>query len=414
MGQKNKKPLIGDLSKTNIAIFGAGTVGNRDLETLASLGFQVIFSKYGASSDIKLEELLEVQKRLGQKLVGYAARGSNLNERIDAINKAGFDCQGSVDDIDYDKVDLVIDATNNREERNWLEIYGPHNLAFAINGGSQGRIVNNLFYAGVPKSVVDENHLPYLTNNAKIVSCNTHCMTTAIGLLKETLDSFGRDFKEYIKHIDTTFNRRHEDPNKGKSLPWDVTVTRKPYHLEEVAFLQPETKGLLGSDYSKWATEYFHNISMDIDFKKSIPDDFVDAFKLAIQIYPRAIYTEDDLSHKKTIVAAAKANIPDGDIPFPVYMVRKIHDTRIKIYALTPQRGIVTPSTADYAIMRTQQVPWKEAFEYVNSNALFRGHNFLHIANSVQDNLRQYNLTKAEENILLKQWVKGFKSKKLF
>ena len=383
---------------------GAGTVGNRSAEVISSLGYNVSLCKYdGDPDDIKTQELKQVYQRNDQQkntpMRMYAARGSNLKKRIKRLDTAGFNCNSSIDDLDFSTIDLVIDATNGRENRNYLEIYKPNNIPFAINGGGLDRIVDSNYFAGVPGSIISEGGNNHISKNVKIVSCNTHCGTTALGILREVINKYqkeGGDDLGGVKFIDITYLRRHEDPHKGKSKPEFVNIQSKDYHLEELYSLIPQTDGKAHSTVSKWPTEYFHNVIMDIDFNQKLFPEIVEKYKLALQEYPRSIFVENELDHEKTIKATSWAGIPDGDLPFPVYMVKQIHDQKLKIYGLTPQRGIVAPSTADYVLMRMEGLNWKEAFDKVNENAIYRGKSFEHIANSVQDNLRFFEKRKKE------------------
>ena len=122
--------------KKNILIMGAGTVGNRSAEVISSLGYNVSLCKYdGDPDDIKTQELKQVYQRNDQQkntpMRMYAARGSNLKKRIKRLDTAGFNCNSSIDDLDFSTIDLVIDATNGRENRNYLEIYKPNNIPYA-------------------------------------------------------------------------------------------------------------------------------------------------------------------------------------------------------------------------------------------------------------------------------------------
>jgi len=60
----------------------------------------------------------------------------------------------------------------------------------------------------------------------------------------------------------------------------------------------------------------------------------------------------------------------------------------MKLLALTPQRGIVAPSTVDYVLMRTGVCSsWQEAFDLTNEQGLYRGKDFIHLKNALQYNL---------------------------
>ena len=83
-----------------------------------------------------------------------------------------------------------------------------------------------------------------------------------------------------------------------------------------------------------------------------------------------------------------------GDVPFPVFLIHQLGRYKIRVLALTPQRGIVAPSTADYVLLRTGRVPqaqsWQDVFMFTNANARYRDETFSHIKNAIQDNLDKY------------------------
>jgi len=416
---KNAKNSIKEayLMKDKILIMGAGTVGTRDADVLLSLGTPVVLCKYDArEDDIKTQELKALLKRHKDaleagKIEVRAARGSDLEERVGNLNSIVGRCDGSIDDLDFKEVALAIDCTNKMEGRNYDEIYNKHNLDFAINGGGQGKFVSNLHFASVPNSRVQEHLEDYITGNAKIVSCNTHAITTLIGIMKGVLGK-GDEFRNHFRDpVMVDFLRRHEDPHKGKKPSEYVEVEHKRYHAEEVEDLHSELtnwfqgrepldprqysaglEGLLSSK-SKWPTEYFHTLLVTFDFKDPISNSLLDDIRLQIHSYPRAILTEDSICHEKTKKAAEWARVKDADIPFPVFMVERYGRHHLRVYGLTPQRGIVAPSTADYALLRTGKAStWEEAFKHVNENAKYRDETFLHVKNSVQYNLANYGV----------------------
>ena len=395
--------------KERVLIMGAGTVGSRDADVLLSLGIPVILCKYDAlEDDIKTQELKAIINRHKKDLIEVrAARGSNIEERIEHLSHHLGSCEGSIDNMDFRTVSLAIDCTDKKKDvRNYAEIYEPKGLKFAVNGGGDDKLIKNLYFASVPNSKIQENLQTYAENNAKIVSCNTHAITTLLGLMKGILGK-GKDFKEKLRDtILVDFSRRYEDPHKGKPVPQYVSLKHKEYHVEEVESIHPETEKLVDTTYSKWPTQYFHNITATFSLKDKVTASLVDDLRLAIQNYPRAILVEDELCHERTMNAAKWARISDADVPFPLYMVDKAGENYLRVYALTPQRGIVAPSTADYALLRLGMIPslssitkptqeldstaWERIFNFVNKTAKYRNENFTHIKNSIQDNLANY------------------------
>ena len=382
-----------------ILINGAGTVGNRGADVLLSMGVPVFMCKYNASEDdIKTKELKALLNRYKNSKVGeipvYATRGSDLEERIENIKQHTGRCDGSIDTLPFNDVALAIDCTPGMDIRNHLDIYAPNDIPFAINGGGDDKLIERLYWASIPNSTTHENPNIYKKRNAKIVSCNTHAITTALSVLKEAIGP--NDFKEKLRDkIYIDFARRHDDPHKGKERPLFVTTQRKQYHTDEVYFLVPEVNCELDTTVSKWPTEYFHNITMIIDLKDEVTGKDLDKTRLAFQTYPRAILEEYELGHERTKTAAEWSHIQDADIPFPVYMVNRAGDYKIVINGLTPQRGIVAASTADYVLWRTN---WfkdlktiGDVFNYTNSNAKYRNESFQHIKGGVQDNLAKFD-----------------------
>jgi hypothetical protein len=353
----------------------------------------VHLAKYDAAKDadgqyeIKTKELKDVYDRHpGAAVRMYAARGSDLEARIERLDNAGFNCHGSTDDIDFKNISLCIDASNGRERRNISEVYQPNGVPFALNGGSDPSLVNHRYFASFPDCPATDNAAGLLRNDALITSCNTHCVSTAVSLLRQVV---GReDFAERIRDITVTFCRRHEDPHKGKAKPEFTSMKVKDYHLDEIVDLVPETSGLINSVVSKWPTEYFHTLVLDFDFHGPVSDRLIRRYYRAIESYRRCIAVTNEVSHEKTIQAAHWAGIEDGDIPFPVYLLDRVSKYKMKLLALTPQRGIVAPSTVDYALLRTGVCrSWQEAFDLTNEKGLYRGKDFIHLKNAVQYNL---------------------------
>jgi hypothetical protein len=388
-----------------VLIMGAGTVGNRSADVLLSLGIPVVLCKYDAAQDeIKSQELKALLERyasseVGKRLTTYAARGRNVEERAKNLEKYVGRCGGSIDDLDFETVELVIDATDGLEVRNHAEIYRPHKLPFAINGGGDTTLVKGFYFASVPNSRVAERWKEYRDRDAEIVSCNTHCVTTALAMLSGMYES-PEEMRSRVRDIDVMFARRHDDPHKGKKPPQFVTMTPKRYHIDEVEYLLPASRGMIETTVSKWPTEYFHNVVITIDFHEPLSDEFVEELRYQFLIYPRCILVENELSHQKTIDAARWAKIPDGDIPFPVYLIHSVGRYKVRVLALTPQRGIVAPSTADYVLLRSGRVPqaqrWQDVFSFTNANARYRDQSFGHIKNSIQDNLDKFEEKKKQ------------------
>ncbi len=418
-----------------VLINGAGTVGSRMADVLTSLGITPLLCKYKARerivdgdevkwgdlqfSTVELQELYA--NHSSTKFELFAARGSLLETRVTHLNDVGLNCKGSIDDAPWDRIDLVIDASPNSGVawRNHNELYAPgkkrdRGVPFSVQGGHDSRLVDSLFFAGIPGTVVDDPEMQetYQSRNAKVVSCNTHAITTALALLRGVL---AEEFPDMVDYIDLSFDRRHQDPNMGGERPLFTTgLEEKDYHLDELFSLLPATDGRAGSDVRKNTSEYFHNVGIIVDFREAIPRRVIDRYKVAIASYERAIFTDGPLGQERVAVAAAEAGIMDADIPFPVYRVDqpKRNSRKLKIHCLTPQRSIVSPSTVDHILMRTEGLTFREAFDKVNTQGCWRGHSFGHVMNSIQDNLSHYAHTSASEEEILRGAMRAYNGPK--
>lgn len=384
-------------SRNSILIMGAGTVGSRIGDILLSLdpAIEVAFCKSDARMDgkipgefeIKTRELQEVCARYpGRKIAVYAAAGPDLDRRVDNLRRAGLPCRGGIAELDFRTVALAIDTSNGAEVANEAAYYRPHGIPAAFVGGPRRGLPDSRVYAGVPNSVVDADPETYRSGNVTVVSCNTHCIITALGMLKRVTG--GEDFRRLVRHIDITFCRRHEDPHRGVPKPEFVSLALKPYHVQEVEALLPETAGLLTTTVSKWPTEYFHTVIINVEFHAPLSSELVADYLAALEQYDRCIVTEGAVDHQQTIEAAWRAGIRDGDIPFPVFRAARAGRYTLKVLALTPQRGIVAPSTADLALFRTGRArSWREAFAQVNAHGRYRGHPFGLIKRVMEEHL---------------------------
>ncbi|MFQ5656328.1 MAG: hypothetical protein ACE5G5_02210 [Candidatus Methylomirabilales bacterium] len=392
------KDETGVQKKTSVLIMGAGTVGTRIGDVLLSSGLNIHlkFCKYNAQMDklipgefeVKTRELRELCDRYPEKKIEvYAALGPDPEKRVENLRRAGLDCRGSINDMDFSTIALAVDTSNGAEFENFENFYEPNNVPFAFVGGGRTKLQGNLLYAGVPNTWIEVESEAYRKSNVTVVSCNTHCILTAMGKLKEVLG--GEQFEGLIRHIDITFCRRHEDPHRGVPKPEFTSLAIKRYHVDEIEALIPETHGRITTTVSKWPTEYFHTLIVDFEFDGAVPNWVLDGYAMALERYERCILTHQEIDHKKTIEIAWALGIRDGDIPFPIYLVNKAGKYKIKVLALTPQRGIVAPSTSDYVVMRTGRTKtWREAFGVINARAKYRGHTFSSIKANLQGNLK--------------------------
>lgn len=446
------------MSEGAIVLMGAGTVAKRDADLLSSLfpGRHIYLVKHdvkypehiaksiqqdvrgknpnisqdeieqlttwkkGEPVDVRTKELKQLFAWHPDRLGLYVAAGkpSTLESRIQRLESNGLPVQGVVyhpavfeseafkDDarrkklVLLDKVALAIDASpTGIDKRNVDEFYKPKNWAFCLNGGADGKIVNNRYFAGILGTTADYNCDEFKNENSMIVSCNTHAATTILALLQQTIApiSAGREnsdstFRSLVRDINITFLRRHEDPHTGKAKPEYLEIEARQKHVAEMEYLLPAAQGLITTEISKTAAEYFHTVLLEVNFHCPVYEKWVEKFRENVDNYPRTILVKGGISHEKTILAAGWSRLYDGDIPFPVCSIDTRGKYQIKVLMLTPQRGIVAPSTADIALLRLGKAETlQDAFAYTNEYGVYRKIPLRAIKNGVQDNLQNFN-----------------------
>jgi len=394
--------LDGLLTEKAVLINGAGTVGIRAADILLSLGIPVYFGKYGAEAgEIKTTELHALIQRyrgtpVGDRIKVFAApgKGRRIEDRIHDLQQLVGRCDGPIlDSMDATEVALAIDCTDGMEMRNHMDLYGPKGLPFAVNGGCKEKeLIGHRFFVGAPHSSVAGREEEYAAQNAMIVSCNSTCVSTAIGLFAETIGG-AENLGDLVSSLHIFYLRRVEDPHrpirKGKGLGTSK-IEDKPSHIAELESLYPPLRGRITTAVKILPTQYFHEVRMTFDLAGAAAN-LMDKLRLAFLTYPRCILAEGDaIDQNKALNAIAWAYIDDGDIPLPIYVLHQRNQHTVSISALTPQRGITAPGTTDYALLRLlpdRFKVWQDAAAYVNEHARWRGHRLSDIKGGVQDNL---------------------------
>lgn len=367
------------MSSNKIAIFGAGTIGGRLALSAGSLGYEILLVKRDGISK-ELQEFYNLHKGIPFKM--YAAKDEEnkvpLEKRIQNLNEAGYNCVGSTDDMPWKEIDLVIDATDNKNTvKKNVELYKLHKISFAVNGGAPNQVVKE-YFVSVPNASNLEN-----VGDSKLVSCNTTAVSLFLGnmLSVEELKNF--------RSAEISFNRRYEDSGKvGKVAPTFIDILRKDYHLEELDGLFPSLEPIkrISTYTSKWPTKHFHMLEAKIRFNKDISLNAIDELKQKLYESNRTLLVEDTLSQNDIVKYSKECQIPDADIPFPVYLIgqNKVDKDSITVHIATPQRSDVIPSITDYIQIRLGST-WKQAYENTNINATHYGKKLGELNKELQD-----------------------------
>lgn len=417
------------LTDKAVLIMGSGAVGVRNARLLLSLGVPVHFyvpevkreeEKEGRGRnrlDIETGELSNLLSQyagtpIGQRIKVFAALGDNPAQRKRQLQEALGMCHGSIADIGYQEAGLVIDCMAGEKKEDWVNLYKKWGLPFALHGDcKQPELVDGRFFVSTPQSSVTGRESEYVDNDTMLGSSNTTCVSTAIGLFMEAVGG-EKPFKDTVRDLDVFYLLRAEDPHGGIDQAKRLTsavITHKPYHVAELEYLYPALRGRITTKVMVIPTQYFHQVEMTFNLAGAYAILAMDKLKEHFQFYSRCIVVDgNELDHQKIMNAAAWAGIPDGDVPVPVYLLLRPDLYTITISALTPQRGITAPSTADYVLFRLlhEQFPTLEAAgKHVNERARWQngsqddqGHErrLVSLVHAIERNLSNYDRLKGE------------------
>jgi len=411
----------GNDKQYNILINGAGTVGSRLYDVLESMAgeynFKFFLCKYDAKTendklDIRTRELLDLltsyQTRNEPEL--YAAPGDNLGGRIKRLKEAGLPCKGSIEDLNFSDMDVIIDCSNIAG-RNKDDLYSSHpDVPILYNGGAVKEFKNMPIVCGINGTV-------YNADRERIhASCNTTRFTTSLIIMREVLGAQGiTGFEDQIRHISLVYDRRIDDPHvrikkKGQLIRkldkvdqevfrtlddgdlWQLfgSTEDKDYHLKELQNLVPETTGKFSSVVSTWPTRYFHNAKIEFHFHAPIAKKVVEQYREALRASDRVIYTDErKLDHKEVFRAAHFMGIPDGDLPVHVEYATAPDDFIVRSTGTTPMKGIVAiPTAATVLVTLGLAKDLAEAQGKVHEYARFKGIPLQETVSSTQYNLK--------------------------
>jgi len=405
----------------NILINGAGTVGSRLYDVLESMtgeyNFKFFLCKYDAKTengklDIRTRELLDLlnsyQTRNEPEL--YAAPGDDLGGRIKRLTEAELPCKGSIEDLNFSDMDVIIDCSNIAG-RNKDDLYTSHpNIPILYNGGAVKEFKNLPIVCGIKGTT-------YNSNKERIhASCNTTRFATSLLIMREVLGAQEiTGFEDQIRHISLVYDRRIDDPHvrikkkgqlRGKLDKVDQEVFRtlddgdlwqlfgstedKDYHLKELQNLVPETTGKFSSVVSTWPTRYFHNAKIEFHFHAPIAKKVVEQYREALRASDRVIYTDGrKLDHKELFRTAHFTGIPDGDLPVHVEYATSLDDYIVRSTGATPMRGIVAmPTAATILVTLGLAKDIAEGERKVYEHARYKGLTLQETVSSTQYNLK--------------------------
>lgn len=348
----------------SIFINGLGTVGSRIMRLSMGMDIPVIGAKNNAKEDdIKTKELIELFEEYGNPEM-YVVPGKNEDLRARNMEKIGFKVKGSVEDLDFNKVSYIVDASPKYKEiENYENFYKNLSHNFMIQGGGNEEIVDSC-YLSAPNAIGEKKWEDLKSKDIKQVSCNTTWAGTATGLILEVEppENIGSTFIQFL--------RRQYDPKripKNRKLRYGLKFKPNSHHKNDLEKVFKELEGKVESTAIKGPWQHYHFITMDVNFEEPLKTEEI---KEKFYEYPRGVFIENGFDMEEVISKTEKIGIPDGDTLLPIFGLSEIDEKTLNIYGLNPQRSVVALSTLD---MITEKYyfngnSWKESFDFVNEN----------------------------------------------
>ncbi len=379
------------MSKPWVLINGVGTVGVRAADILDSMGlFELVLAKHGANpSKRTTQNLLRLKDRYKGSFEIHASPGEDADFRVQEMRRVLGTCSGVLDDTFHWKgIDVVVDGSGVTPEivRANAEQYTARDLLFAINGGDPPEIVGHNYFAAVPGLRSWNNRGEVLGRNAKIVSCNSHAVGRAMGLLNVLFAKYG---PQAVRHVSAIFNRRYSDPgSKEPDVPFIDTI-HGAYHKAEIEQLVGSSiRGKHDMKRRKLGVQHFHTVDLSIAFDRQMSPDFFREYVANLRDDAWAIYlARDEFSQTILVEAAASIGIEDGDLPFAAYHVVPWESGYgMEVTITNPQQGIVAPSTAAWVAFQTLEdlTSVREAVDLVTQKSSWQGQPLETLASRVQ------------------------------
>jgi glyceraldehyde-3-phosphate dehydrogenase (NAD(P)) len=199
--------MAGQDNKIRVAVNGYGVIGKRVADAVASQDDMQLVGIADIETDWRMKTAVDKGYRL------YAS----LEDRADAMRKAGLELTGTLDDLLQD-ADVVVDCTPKHVGARNAERYRARGVKFIVQGGEKHEVTGHSF-------VAETSYESALGSDAtRVVSCNTTSVVRTLTALKHA---------GLLKRARGTLMRRATDPwesHKGGIMNTLVPEDEIPSH----------------------------------------------------------------------------------------------------------------------------------------------------------------------------------------
>jgi glyceraldehyde-3-phosphate dehydrogenase (NAD(P)) len=242
--------------KIRVALNGYGVIGKRVADAVASQDDMELVG----IADIEADWRMRTALRKGFRLF------ASLEDRADAMRKAGLEISGTLDEL-LQEADLVVDCTPKRIGAKNAERYRARGLKFIVQGGEKHEVTGHSF-------VAEATYASAVGRDAtRVVSCNTTSVVRTLTALKHA---------GLLRRARGTLLRRATDPwesHKGGIMNTLVPEDEIPSHQgPDAQTVDPELDVVTMAVKVPETLAHLHCWSVELT-RKASRDEVVKAFR---------------------------------------------------------------------------------------------------------------------------------------
>ena len=242
--------------KIRVALNGYGVIGKRVADAVARQDDMELIGIADIETDWRMRTALGKGFRLF----------ASLEDRVDAMRKAGLDISGVLDDLLQD-ADLVVDCTPKRIGAKNAERYRARGVKFIVQGGEKHELTGHSFVAEATYSSAVGR------DATRVVSCNTTSVVRTLTALKHA---------GLLRRARGTLLRRATDPwesHKGGIMNTLVPEDEIPSHQgPDAQTVDPELDVVTMAVKVPETLAHLHCWSVELT-RKASRDEVVETFR---------------------------------------------------------------------------------------------------------------------------------------
>jgi glyceraldehyde-3-phosphate dehydrogenase (NAD(P)) len=248
-------------AKIRVALNGYGVIGKRVADAIVSQDDMTL----AGVADVTTDWRLRTAAHKGYKLF------SSIESGIDAMRKAGFVIEGTLDNL-LTEADVVVDCTPKKIGAKNVELYRKRGIKFILQGGEKHSVTGHSF-------VAEASYAGALARDStRVVSCNTTSVVRTLTALKHA---------GLLRRARGTLMRRATDPwesHKGGIMNTLVPENEIPSHQgPDAQTVDPQLDVVTMAVMVPETLAHLHCWSVQLT-RKATRNDVIEAFRSSPRI----------------------------------------------------------------------------------------------------------------------------------